>query len=410
MPVLQRLGFPHVGEHRRFVAAIVVDTLGSGLFLPITLLYFLAVSDLTLVQIGAALSVSAAISLPSALAVGTFVDRFGPRRMMLLGNLLQAAGMAAYLFVEAFWPVAIWTAVINIGRQCFWGSFGNVVTAITAPGEREMWFGFLQAMRNLGYAVGGVLAGVALQIATVTAYHTVVVVNVASFLAAWALLLAVPDHRSVPSDDTPAGGWGGVLRDHGFTRLLVAQSGYVAGMMVLNFALPVYAAETIGLPGWTVGAVFTINTVMVGLGSGLTVKAMVGRRRTAMMALAQVGFAASYVLFVLAGVVPVWLGVVVLLAGGIVYTTGELIGGPVLSATSAEAAPDHLRGRYLSLFQFSWSIGGILAPMAFTALLAHGTQTLWWVLLIIAAASAPYCLRLARHLPAAARVVTDRAH
>ena len=57
--MLTRLGFPRVGEHRRFVAAIVADTVGSGLFMPITLLYFLAMTDLSLVQVGSALSLSA---------------------------------------------------------------------------------------------------------------------------------------------------------------------------------------------------------------------------------------------------------------------------------------------------------------------------------------------------------------
>ena len=44
--MLTRLGFPRVGEHRRFVTAIVADTVGSGLFMPMTLLYFLAMTDL----------------------------------------------------------------------------------------------------------------------------------------------------------------------------------------------------------------------------------------------------------------------------------------------------------------------------------------------------------------------------
>ena len=69
-----------------------------------------------------------------------------------------------------------------------------------------------------------------------------------------------------------------------------------------------------------------------------------------------------------------------MLVGAAVYTGGELIGGPVFSATAAEAAPDHLRGRYLGLFQLSWGIGGAVTPIAFTWLLAHGQTTLWWVL------------------------------
>ena len=407
--MLTRLGFPQVGEHRRFVTAIVADTVGSGLFMPMTLLYFLAMTDLGLVEIGSALSLSALLTMPAAFAIGSLVDAFGPRRMMLIGNLVQAVGMAAYLWSDSLLAVALWTTLLNLGRQAFWGSFGNVVTAISAPGERELWFGFLQAVRNLGYSVGGVLAGVALQIGTDLAFQTVVVVNVVTFVLAFVLLLDVPDHRVVMGADSPVEGWGVVLRDRAFLRLVVGQFGFVAGMMVLNFALPVYAAEVIDLPGWVVGAIFTLNTAMVGLGQGLVVRRMTGRVRARMMGFAQLCFVASYALFALAGWLPVWLAVVVILVGAAVYTGGELVGGPVFSATAAEAAPDHLRGRYLGLFQLCWGIGGAITPLAFTWLLAHGQTTLWWVLAVVALAGAAYVQTLPRTLPAAGLRVTNRA-
>ncbi|MBS2937571.1 MFS transporter [Nocardioides sp. J2M5] len=390
------------------MSAIVCDTVGSGLFMPITLLYFLAMTDLSLVQIGSALSLSALLTMPGAFVIGSLVDRFGPRRMMLAGNLIQAVGMIAYLWADSLLTVALWTTLLNIGRQSFWGSFGNVVTAISAPGERELWFGFLQAVRNLGYSVGGVLAGIALQIGTDLAYESVVVINAVTFVLAYALLLDVPDHRGTRPDDVPLEGWGTVLRDGAYLRLVVGQLGFVAGMMVLNFALPVYVAETIDLPGWVVGAIFTLNTVMVGLGQGLVVRRMTGQVRARMMALAQLVFVLSYALFVAAGWLPVWLAVVVMLVGAGIYTFGELTGGPVFSATAAEAAPDHLRGRYLGLFQLSWGIGGAVTPVAFTYLLDRGATTLWWVLGGLAVASAAYLQRLPRTLPAAGLRVTDR--
>lgn len=406
--MLSRLGFPRVGEHRRFVAAIVADTVGSGLFMPITLLYFLAMTDLSLVQVGSALSLSAVLTMPGAFVIGSLVDRFGPRRMMLAGNLVQAAGMVAYLWADSLLAVALWTALLNLGRQSFWGSFGNVVTAISAPGERELWFGFLQAVRNLGYSIGGVLAGLALQIGTDVAFQSVVVVNAVTFVVAFVLLLDVPDHRAAHPADAPVEGWGVVLRDTAYLRLVLGQFGFVAGMMVLNFALPVYVAETIDLPGWVVGAIFTLNTALVGLGQGLVVRRMTGRVRARMMGLAQLAFVASYAMFVVAGWLPVWLAVVVMLVGAAVYTAGELTGGPVFSAAAAEAAPDHLRGRYLGLFQLSWGVGGAVTPVAFTWLLAQGRTTLWWVLTLVALASAAYLQRLPRVLPAAGRRVTNR--
>lgn len=397
-----------MGEHRRFVAAIVADTVGSGLFMPLTLLYFVAMTDLSLVQIGSAVSLSALLTMPGTFVIGSLVDRFGPRRMMLAGNLVQAAGMLAYLWADSLLAVALWTALLNLGRQAFWGSFGNVVTAISAPGERELWFGFLQAVRNLGYSIGGVLAGIALQIGTDLAYQGVVVVNAITFLVAFALLLDVPDHRTVAPEGAPVEGWGAVLRDRAYLRLVLGQLGFVAGMMVLNFALPVYVAETIDLPGSVVGAIFTLNTAMVGLGQGLVVRRMTGQLRHRMMGLAQVGFVVSYALFVVAGWLPVWLAVALMLLGAAVYTLGELTGGPVLSATAAEAAPDHLRGRYLGLFQLSWGIGGAITPVAFTWLLDRGPTTIWWALTIVAIVSATYLQRLPRTLPAAGRRVTNR--
>ena len=407
--MLSRLGFPQVGEHRRFVAAIVADTVGSGLFMPITILYFLRVTDLSLVQVGSALSLSALLTMPAVFVIGTLVDRLGGRRMMLVGNVLQALGMAAYLWAEAFWPVALWTVLLNVGRQAFWGSFGNVVTAITRPGERELWFGFLQALRNLGYAVGGVLAGIALQVDTVAAFKTVVVANAATFVIAFVLLLDVPDHRSVRADEAPVEGWAVVLRDTSYLRLVAGQLTFVVGIMVLNFALPVYAAETLDLPGWLVGAIFTLNTIMVGLGQGLMVRWMTGRVRARMMALAQGFFVSSYVLFVVAGWLPVWLAVGVMLVGAVIYTTGELAGGPVFSATAAEAAPDHLRGRYLGLVQLTWGLGGTITPIAYTWLLDHGETTLWWVLGLVALLGAAYAATLPRALPASGQRVTNTA-
>ncbi len=407
--VLNRLGFPPVGEHRRFVSAIVADTIGSGLFMPMSIIYFLRVTDLTVVQVGSALSLSALMTLPSAFVIGTLVDRFGARQMMLVGNVLQAVGMLAYLWAESFLAVALWTVLLNVGRQAFWGSFGNVVTAITQPGERELWFGFLQALRNLGYAVGGILAGIALQVGTDAAFHAVVVANAATFLLAFWLLLDVPDHRTVISDEAPVEGWGTVLRDRAYLRLVVGQLAFVVGVMVLNFALPVYAAEVIDLPGWLVGAIFTLNTVMVGLGQGLMVRWMTGRVRARMMALANVLFVAGYALFVVAGWLPVWLAVVTMLVGAAVYTTGELAGTPVYSATAAEAAPDHIRGRYLGLVQLVWGVGGTLTPIVFTLLLDRGATTIWWALSAVAVVGAAYTLRLPRTLPTAGERVTSAA-
>ena len=44
----------------------------------------------------------------------------------------------------------------------------------------------------------------------------------------------------------------------------------------------------------------------------------------------------------------------------------------MLGALAAEAAPDHLRGRYLALIQLAWNVTGAVAPVPFAWLLERG--------------------------------------
>jgi MFS family permease len=406
--VADRLGFPSVGHHRRFVTAIAIDAVGSGVFMPVSMLYFLVTTDLSLVQVGAAISLASAVALPAGPLLGGLVDRYGAKQVLLAGNLLQGVGFLAYLVTDSFVGLILWTVVVTIGRTAFWGSYGNIVAAISVPGEREKWFGFLGALRNVGFAVGGLVSGLAITIGTPTAYFAVVLANVVSYGVAFTLLLAVPPtprtgHRA------PDGAWGVVLRDRPYRLLWATQLVYSTSMMVLNFALPVYATSVLHLPGWLIGAVFTINTVMVGFGQGLVVRAMTGHLRWRVLVVANLVFAASFLVLLGASWLSVGLAAAVVLVGSVVYTFGELLGGPVHGALSAEAAPEHLRGRYLSLIQLAWNISGTVAPVTFAWLLDRGSSPIWLALVALSLTGAALAARLSVVLPQAAQRVTDRA-
>ena len=71
--MLQRLGFPRVGEHRRFVTAIGIDAVGSGVWMPVSMIFFLSTTELSLVQVGLALSLAMALrdrGIPGPAALG----------------------------------------------------------------------------------------------------------------------------------------------------------------------------------------------------------------------------------------------------------------------------------------------------------------------------------------------------
>jgi MFS family permease len=406
--VLSRLGFPPIGQHRRFVTAIGIDAIGSGVWIPVSILYFVAVTPLTLVQIGLALSISSGITLPLALGVGQIVDRYGAKRVLQWGNVLQAVGFAAYPFANSLGMVCVVTGVAAIGRTAFWGSYSPMVAAISLPGERERWFGFLGALRNSGFAIGGLLAGAAITIGSTAAYTAVVLLNSGSYVIAFVLMLGVAAHQAEgPAHDAQTGGWAEVLRDRGYRWLVASNFAYASTCMALNVMMPVYIVEVLHLPGWVSGAVFVINTVMIGVAQGLAVNAMTGAIRSRIVVLGAGFTAVSFVLLYAAHGLSVALAIAVVLAAAVVYTVGEMAAGPVLSSLAAESPPVHLRGRYLAAYQLSWNGSSALAPLLFTWLLGLGSLPAWSGLVVIAVLGAACCQPMRRSLPLAALPITN---
>jgi MFS family permease len=407
--MLSRLGFPPVGRHRRFVTAIGVDAVGSGVFMPISVLYFLATTRLSLVQIGLALSIASALRLPTSPLVGALVDRVGAKRVLLAANVIQAVGFGCYVLVGSFGVLVAVSTVVWIGQGAFWGSFSPVVASISNPGERERWFGFLGALRNAGFAVGGLAAAAVVTIGTDTVYTLVVILNALSYVLSFVLLLSVETAEAQPAGRTKrdGSGWRVVLHDRPYLALVATNLTYAMSGNALNVAMPVYFVDLLGLPGWVAGAVFTINTVLIGFGQGLVVNAMTGLVRSNILVIGGLLGAASYLIMLAASWASVTLGVAIVLIGAVVYTGGELACGPVLVALSTDAAPVDLRGRYTSLFQLSWNIASTIAPVALTFLLSRGKADTWLFMAGVAVTGVVASAALRRVMPLAAGRVLD---
>ena len=67
-----------VTGRRPFLAAMVTDSLGTGMFLPFTVLYFVHAAGLTAPAVGVALTVAGFVVLPAPLAVAPGRPRSGP--------------------------------------------------------------------------------------------------------------------------------------------------------------------------------------------------------------------------------------------------------------------------------------------------------------------------------------------
>jgi len=406
--VLSRLGLPDVTGSVPLLAALAVDAVGSGVFLPFSLLYFTATTALSLAQVGLALSVAAGLALPAGPLLGSLVDRAGAWRVLLAANLLQAVGVAGYLAVDGFGGLLVAAVVVALGNQAFWVAYSPLVTQVSAPGERERWYGLVGALRNAGLGLGGLLSGVALTVGGTAGYSGVVVVNAGSFLLAAGLLLLSRPSAAPPAPAAGAvgpGGWRTVLRDRPYVALSVVTTAFATNSFALTLVLPVYAVARLGLPTWLPGAGLTLNCLLITLAQGPVVRALTGRSRVWALQ-ASSALSAGFAVVVLAcSAVPPAAGVPVVLVAVLVFTLGEMVESPVLATLASEAAPDALRGRYLALNQLSWNVSNTVAPALLTALLAAGDAPVWLALVALAAVAAAGITAVAAHLPAARQLI-----
>ena len=432
-----RLGLPRLrGQRGRpsFVAVLAIDSLGTGLFLPVSLLYFTQVSRIPLGTVGWCLSAANLLTLGLPLVVGFVVERMGSRRVVAVGLALQGIGFLGYLLVHDA-PVLFAAAlVVAIGQRTFWSSLFTLVADLSGPDERDRWYGLVGAAQAAGVGLGGIVAAGLLASTGTAAYRLVVLGNGVTFLlATLVLLVRVPDgehtgagggasvsddEAEVDGDEAGVDGEAGegaagagartagdalarrrLSRDRPYLVLIAINTVPALCATLLSVGLPVFVTEALHGPEWVIGVLFGMCTAILALAQ-TTVVRLVGRmRRTRILAASSAAYVLWAALLVLALAVPEAWVVPSLFVLTLAFTAAELLHAPTSSSLAAAASPPGSRGRYLSAFQLSFAVANVMAPALFAQLFAVRPAAPWIAVAGLAAVAGISMLWLERHLP-----------
>ncbi|GAA5202056.1 MFS transporter [Rugosimonospora acidiphila] len=391
---------------RALITGMTIDALGSGMYVPFSLVFFQRVTGLPLAVIGAVLTVAGLTGMALLPLAGAAVDRFGARRMQLFGYAVRGLGFVAYPFagtLPAFAAVALFTAT---GDRAFPAIQQAVIGELVTGADRDRLNALARSLRNAGLGAGGLLASLIIGLAGDTGFTVAAWLNAVSFLVAALIVRRVPRRQPVETRRQARVGYRAVLADRPFLGLTAANFLIALGYSALSLLLPAYAVTVLHAPAATVGLLFAVNTALCAV-AGVPMNRFARRigRRTRVAASGAAVFALAFVGFVLLETARPS-GVAVLLAALVattaLYTGGELLHSPAASTLAIEAAPAEARGRYLATYQLSWSLSATLAPSLFTALLALDGRLPWLVLAVSALIGAGLLVRLEPALAAGA--------
>ncbi|KAA2265685.1 MFS transporter [Solihabitans fulvus] len=389
---------------RSMLAGILIDSMGTGMYVPFTLLFLDRVTHLPLAAIGAVLTIAGLAGMASLPLSGWAIDRFGARRMLFVGYTVRGLGFAAYPLATSM-PVFVVIAVLTAVSASAAPAVQQALTGeLTSGGDRDRFLTLGRAWRNGGLGAGGLLAGLIIAVAGDSGFLIAGWLNAASFLGAAVLMHRIPRGAAPTRSVAKPIGYREVLRDRPFLGLTAANFLVSMGYSALSVLLPVYAVLSLGAPPWLIGVLFGVNTALCAF-AGVPVGRLAQRhgRRTRVAALGAAVFGASFLGFALLGVLhpgTPWVAAAALLVLTAGYTVGELLHSPPAGALSVAAAPELARGRYLATYQLSWSLSTAVAPSLLTGLLAVDDRLPWLALAVLVPAGGALLIALERRLPA----------
>ncbi len=344
------------------IATLFIDQVGGALIFPFIGLFITAKFQVSMTEIGQLFSIFAITSVFGSMIGGAMTDKFGRKVVIIFGLVTSAFSALILGFTEDMKIIYFAGGII--------GLFGNVggpaqqamIADLLPEEKRADGFGILRVAMNLAVTIGPAIGGI---LATYSYIWLFIIDAFASTVTAVIVFFIIPETKPEVSPDKPSesiletlGGYFKVGRDVLFMTFMFASILMTLAYVQINTTLPVFLRDVHGIPDQGYGYLLSLNAGMVVLFQFWITRRIKNLPPMMVMVLGTLlyaigfsmyGFVSTYILFMTAMVI---------------ITIGEMLVVPVGQALVANFAPEDMRGRYMAMFGFSWTIPFALGPLA----------------------------------------------
>ncbi|OUD04226.1 MFS transporter [Streptomyces swartbergensis] len=391
---------PAPGEPRLLALSWLIKTVGSGLYLTTSTLFFTRVVGLPVHQVASGLTVAGIVALAGAVPLGRLADRFGPRRTysVLLG--VQFATMAALAYARTFPAFLGLILVFLLAEQGSTAARGALVATVGEGAERVRLRAYLRVVTNIGITIGAAASALVIQADTDTGYMALLWCTALTYPAAAVPLVWLRSRRTRPAEEAgrTGSGWQ-VLRDRRYAALTLICGVLSLQAQVLSFAVPLWVLRHTEAPPVLVSGIVAVNTVMViCLQIRFSRGAEDDRRAARMCRNSGIALFAACALVAFTGGMGGWPATVLLLLFAAALTFGELWLSAGSFGLSFSLAPEGMHGQYQGFFSLGRGAAAAVAPVLIAVLCLGDHPREGWLalgaLFAVAGAAAPLALRV----------------
>ncbi|MFJ8744850.1 MFS transporter [Embleya sp. NPDC127516] len=404
---------------KTLLAGAFVNRLGA--FLNIFLVLFLTSQGYSDGQAAFALGVYGGGAIVGVLLGGALSIRLGARNASVLSMVGASVPLAAILYLPSFGLILVAVALVSLAGQLYRPASATLLSDLTPANRQVMIFAMYRFGLNLGATVAP-LFGFALYNLAGRSYALVfwVEATIALIYATIAWLTLPPRSAEPGAAGAPAaagadgeesareadrigrGGYRAMLRDRRYMLYLTAI--FFFGVVYVQYlsTLPLDVKDSGVAIFWYTLAVSLNGFIVISFELLVTKYAQAWSQRLTMAwALVLVGVGVA--------VYGLPLGPAVILLGTLIWSVGEILGGPATTAYPVVAGPAHLKSHYIGGFHFAWSLGAAVGPVVGGWLFIRFGHQVWPVLTVGSVLSIVLVLVSVRDEPAAEPVGSDAA-
>lgn len=374
-------------SQRRLMAASFADALGTGLFLPLSVIYLTRIVGLSPTRVGLGLTIAGVLPIAASPLSGALLSRFDARKVVLGCFAASACGFLAYIAVGSFASFLGVAIVIQFASRMERPAAALLTLGVTPRPRQVDVLAWQYSLRNLGYGLGGLLAALALLVHGKTPFVVLLAANAASYALASLLVFQLPAVRPPKRAEGSATGYAEVIRDRPYMGLALLNVIMALHDSLLVVAMPLWIVTRTRAPLSLTGLLFALNTILVVLFQVRTTRNMAARGGIARgYRTAAVSFVVACGAFALAAGAPVVVATVLLVLAISALTTAELVTSAGEWFISVQLAPAQLSAPYISVFKTSMAVQQAVGPALVTTALVGWGRLGWFALALLLAA------------------------
>lgn len=391
---------PDDALRRKLVAIRFAASIGKGVLLSGSVVYFTLHIGLSAAQVGIGLSAAGFAALLSSVLFGMIADRVRKRPLLCLQFVVVAVGFALYSLVHNVIEFYALVMVISFFDTGMSPTEGAIVAAVVPDGERVRLNASMRSVFNIGFSVGIGIAAVA----AVNSHLLVLIPLGSAVLLGLAAVLVTRLPADGPKKPTTKRARRfGAVRDLPYVSVVGVSAILASHMTLLTVVLPLWALDRTTVPHFVVPLFLVINTVFVIL---FQVRASKGAE-TVLGAAGTARFAGLWIVVGCAVVAitiyahNVVVSVVAIIVAVLAMSMAEITQSASAWGLAFGLAPEHAKAEYLGTFDLHIGTQNIIGPAILSGLVIALGIWGWAVIAVVVLVAAYLIVPAARRSEAA---------